>query len=825
MDWTDLLASDAALALPERHAEALTRLAARRFRDGAPQDAVALLRRRVRLDEPAAAAERALLALALSAAGEREAADAELSHALLADPLDPAAALIALRLAADRDGVRLAARRILSNPVAADDALAQALAALFRAGEDAALIADLADGRLTGWAIWRGDPAPSLVLPGPAGEQRFALRPLPHLGFLPPGASGARLDGSVAGAVEGWRLERDGRIVAQGPLHARSHHRGPRAARPAAPPTASPPRRPVRVVMPVFGDPEATRSALRAAVLEVARHPGARLVAVDDCSPFPAITALLESFAARGLLELRRTAVNRGFPGAVALGLEGGEGSDALVLNADAILPAGALQRLADAAYAAPDIGTATPLSNNGEWTSWPRIGQAAPLPPETEAARLDAAARRLDASPVALPNGIGFALYLRHDCLAAVGPPSEIYERGYFEDLEWTLAARQAGFRNVAAPALFVPHHGSRSFGPDKAMLVARNLRRLRRRFPGIRAESAAFRRADPLRAARARLEEACPPTGRPRLLLAPAGSAVLVEHLHRLGEAAAGAVVLTWRRSGAGLRADLASGGGGAPQSLGYDLAAEGGALAAWLAALAPTEIDLVGAPPPSGLLHAISPLGGTMTILAGTPQPGGAHPLAADALAWRAELGDRAVSILALDRATEAALRRALHGDPAAAWLRGPPETAPRLPPAEADNKLAVVMGVPAPASLAFAQRLGAALRARLPGARLAVVGASADDLALIGRGIAATGRLRPDEFAAAASGVAALVLPPADPSLALFERIIAETGRPGAQVDWSDGALDPMPPSLLLDRSHDERDTVQAIVDWFAGRLAA
>uniref|UniRef100_UPI0025E1995B glycosyltransferase n=1 Tax=uncultured Aureimonas sp. TaxID=1604662 RepID=UPI0025E1995B len=633
MDWTDLLASDAALALPERHAEALTRLAARRFRDGAVREAVALLRRRVRLDEPATAAERALLALALSAAGERQAADAELSHALLADPLDPAAALIALRLAADRDSVRLAARRILSNPVAADDALGQALAALFRAGEDAALIADLADGRLTGWAIWRGDPAPRLVLPGPAGEQRFALRPLPHLGFLPPGASGARLDERVAGAVEGWRLERDGRIVAQGPLPARSRRR--EAPRLGAPPMAIPARRAVRVVMPVFGDPDATRAALRAAVLEVARHPGARLVAVDDCSPFPAITALLETFAARGLLELRRTAVNRGFPGAVALGLEGGEGLDALVLNADAILPAGALQRLADAAYAAPDIGTATPLSNNGEWTSWPRLGQAGPLPLETEAARLDAAARRLGASPVALPNGIGFALYLRHDCLAAVGPPSEIYERGYFEDLEWTLAARQAGFRSVAAPALFVPHHGSRSFGPDKAMLVARNLRRLRRRFPGIRAESAAFRRADPLRAARARLEEACPPTGRPRLVVAPAGSAVLVEHLHRLGEAAADAVVLTWRRSGAGLRADLASGGGGAPQSLGHDMAADGGALAAWLAALAPGEIDLVGAPPPRDLLQAILPLGGTMTILAGTPRPGEPDPLAADAL----------------------------------------------------------------------------------------------------------------------------------------------------------------------------------------------
>ncbi|WP_279478786.1 glycosyltransferase [Aureimonas sp. SK2] len=829
MDWTELLRADPALAIPERHAEALTRAAARRFREGAPQDALALLRRRMRLSEPPAAAERALLALVASAAGSRAEAETALAGALDADPLDPATGLIALRLAAGPDAAIAAARRIFASPVATDEALAQALSALFIAGEEAAVRFDLCDGRLTGWAVWRGPQAPVLSLHGPQSERRQALVPWPDLAFLPAGASGARVDVPAHGIFAGWRLERDGRILAHGPLHARSRTgRNSGGARPGAAPRTVPERRPVRVVMPVHGDLDATREALRAAVLEAGRHPGARLVVVDDRSPVPEIVQLVETMAERNFMELRRTPANLGFPGAVALGLEGMDGAeDALVLNADALLPAGAIARLADAVYGAPDIGTATPLSNNGEWTSWPRLGQAAPLPSPPEAARLDATARRLALDPVDLPNGIGFALFVRHDCLAAIGAPSAIYERGYFEDLEWTLEAARAGFRNVAAPGLFVPHHGSRSFGADKAMLVARNLRRLRRRYPAIRAASAAFRAADPLRIVRARLEEACPPAGRPALFVGPAGSPTLAERLYRQGEA--GGVVLRWRRAGAVLRAELAGLHGAAPQSLGFDAAEEPGALAAWLAALDPARIELAGPPPPPSILDALLRLNAPFAILAGDPMPDRPAPLAQTVADWRSALGERSHRVLAQDGATLAVLRRQLADDPAAEGLEAVlPEAVPppsSAAPAGAPARIGLLMGVPSPASLAFAAALDTALRARAVAARLEAIGASLDDLALLGRGIGASGPLEPGGHARIAAGATALVLPPADPSLALFERVLAETGLPGACLDWSDGALE-SPSSLhLLPRNRDERDTVQALVDWIAGRLAA
>ena len=63
-------------------------------------------------------------------------------------------------------------------------------------------------------------------------------------------------------------------------------------------------------------------------------------------------------------------------------------------------------------------------------------------------------------------------------------------------------------GFRNVCAPSVYVGHAGSKSFGQEKRSLVVRNLRVLERRFPGHRAECAAFLEADPLKSARQAIE-----------------------------------------------------------------------------------------------------------------------------------------------------------------------------------------------------------------------------------------------------------------------------------------------------------------------------
>ncbi len=196
-----------------------------------------------------------------------------------------------------------------------------------------------------------------------------------------------------------------------------------------------------------------------------------------------------------------------------------------LLLNADTLLPPGAVERLV-AAAADPTVGTVTPLSNNGEDTSLPLRFSANPMPDLAGLIALDRLAQQ--ANPglrIDLPNGVGFCLYIRRDVLAAIGPLSTDYGRGYYEDVDFCLRAREAGFRSVCAADVIVGHHGSRSFGGDKAVLVRRNQKRLEARFPHYRASARAYRDADPLREAVGRIEDLWLKAGHTRfhLVLAP--------------------------------------------------------------------------------------------------------------------------------------------------------------------------------------------------------------------------------------------------------------------------------------------------------------
>ena len=514
--WQDLPLDDAG-----RHAEALVLAATRLLRAGQAARAFELADHRCRLAQPPGPADRAIRALAGRLCGW-PLWRAEFDRALDADPLDAVAnsALLRLGEAADRHA---AALRLLESPEAQAAQVEDALAHLFRSGERGILRLDLVDGRLTGWAAWADahGPAPTLEIDGPAGPESLPLAtdladPLP---FLPPGAAGARIDVRLdAESARAARLRSGETVLADCALHPRSR-RGERT--PAAPlraPSEIPFRAPLVVVVPVFADFEATQDCLRAAVAETEGRPDRRLVVVDDASPDPKLKLLLDALAGRGMIELRRSARNLGFAGAVRRGLEDAGRADILLLNADALLPPGAIDRLARAAYAEADIGTVTPLSNNGEYASFPASGSDAPSP--DLAARIDETAARVnDGRLVDLPTGTGFCLFVRHDCRAAVGGLPGIYGRGYFEDMELCLRAREHGFRNVCASSVFVVHHGSRSFGAEKAVLVARNLRVLRTRFPGIETECATFVAADPLASARQAIADALRPPARPPL------------------------------------------------------------------------------------------------------------------------------------------------------------------------------------------------------------------------------------------------------------------------------------------------------------------
>jgi hypothetical protein len=109
----------------------------------------------------------------------------------------------------------------------------------------------------------------------------------------------------------------------------------------------------------------------------------------------------------------------------------------------------------------------------------------------------------------VEIPTGVGFCLYLRRDCLEAVGPFDEqAFPRGYGEENDFCLRATKLGWRHLAATDTFVRHLGSRSFGDERHGLVTSALKTLEARHPGYRKLIDQFTILDPLAPMRQRLD-----------------------------------------------------------------------------------------------------------------------------------------------------------------------------------------------------------------------------------------------------------------------------------------------------------------------------
>ncbi|AOX20352.1 glycosyltransferase [Kozakia baliensis] len=254
------------------------------------------------------------------------------------------------------------------------------------------------------------------------------------------------------------------------------------------------------VVIPVYRDRQRTLACLR----EVIAHSGeeAEIVVIDDASPEPALSRALEKLAGQGRIRLLRHERNRGFPASANAGLALAAGRDAVLLNSDTLVPPGWLARLRQVLDRAPEIGTATPFSNDASILSYPSVMKPNAVPDRREMHRLDSLSAALPLSPlVDLPTANGFCMAIRGDCLQQIGLLREdIFAQGYGEENDFCLRATALGWRHVAATGVFVAHVGSVSFGSARKLLMQRNLDILNALYPGYDRLVAAFVQADPL-------------------------------------------------------------------------------------------------------------------------------------------------------------------------------------------------------------------------------------------------------------------------------------------------------------------------------------
>ncbi len=246
--------------------------------------------------------------------------------------------------------------------------------------------------------------------------------------------------------------------------------------------------RSVTVIIPVFNAYEATRACLEALKTHTDPAEAVRIVMLNDASTDPRMAPLLDTFAQLPGFHFLTNPVNKGYTTTINAGIEWAEGDDVVLLNSDAVVTGGWLAGLARAAYSGTKVATATAMSDNAGAFSFPVQDAPNPKPEDKSfdefAGTIIAHTSRL--SPVDVPTGSGFCMYIRRDALNVIGLfDAEAFPRGYGEENDFCMRAIMSGWRNVISPYAYVFHVRSASFGKEKDILIKGAVDTVTKRYP----------------------------------------------------------------------------------------------------------------------------------------------------------------------------------------------------------------------------------------------------------------------------------------------------------------------------------------------------
>jgi O-antigen biosynthesis protein len=227
---------------------------------------------------------------------------------------------------------------------------------------------------------------------------------------------------------------------------------------------------PINVIVPVYRGVDETARCLKS-VVAAGLLEDVFLTIINDASPEPEMLALLDRYAEQRGVTLLHNSANLGFVATANRGMLHRPAGDVVLLNSDTQVPTGWLERLRKCAYAASDIGTVTPFSNNATICSYPRFCSDNEMPAGYSVNTLDELFSRANARQIVdIPSAVGFCMYIRRDCLNEVGLfNEERFGKGYGEENDFSLRAASKGWRNVLCADVFVFHAGAVSFSNER--------------------------------------------------------------------------------------------------------------------------------------------------------------------------------------------------------------------------------------------------------------------------------------------------------------------------------------------------------------------
>jgi GT2 family glycosyltransferase len=234
----------------------------------------------------------------------------------------------------------------------------------------------------------------------------------------------------------------------------------------------------ISIVIPVWNNLKYTKTCLRSVEQYTRGH---EVIVVDNGSTDDTPRWLAE----RPEIRTIRNERNRGFAAACNQGMSAARGEHVVLLNNDVVVTPGWLEGLHDHFRRDRGLGIVAPRTN---FSSGPQlvenVGYRSLDELESFAARFAAENRgkRLD-----FPRVTGLCMLITGPCRRDVGGMDERFGIGNFEDDDYCLRARKAGFGIAIACDVFVHHFGSRTFqalGVDYQALLRENRRKFREKW-----------------------------------------------------------------------------------------------------------------------------------------------------------------------------------------------------------------------------------------------------------------------------------------------------------------------------------------------------
>lgn len=223
---------------------------------------------------------------------------------------------------------------------------------------------------------------------------------------------------------------------------------------------------------------------------------GVEVMFINDASTDSNIERILKLAEEQYGFTVFHNEKNLGFTKTVNRGIKLANDKDVILLNSDARVTPRWVEGFRRALATDSKIATVTAMSDRAGAFSAPNIGNDNNFGDIKEEDYAIAFRRRSRGLYPTVPTGNGFCMYIRRQCINEIGILDEqAFPRGYGEENDFCMRARNAGWRNIIDDRTYVFHDRSKSFGSQKTDLINKGRAIIDERYPDYKKAISIFR------------------------------------------------------------------------------------------------------------------------------------------------------------------------------------------------------------------------------------------------------------------------------------------------------------------------------------------